>query len=271
MRSLLMVASCVLVLGLVLPIALRPQAGGPSDQATSGSPAIADLSGTWAPDGKRGGVGQSFSLSDPLGKQAGAETDIPYLPWAQEKTKAEKASAGPNATFENTTDPVVKYCDPYGVPRIYMSPSKLKFVQTPEAVYVLYEYGPTWRAIWLNRKHSEDPDPTWWGESIGRYENGDTLVVDSIGFNDKTWLDQVGHPHTEQLHLIERYKRVNQNQLELDMTIDDPGAYTKPWPAHRNFALSNTGFLRYQQICSVRENQQFFDNTGKPAVGTPRK
>src|ERR1700722_9091630 len=266
MRSLLMVASCVLVLGLVLPIALRPQAGGPSDQATSGSPAIADLSGTWAPDGKRGGVGQSFSLSDPLGKQAGAETDIPYLPWAQEKTKAEKASAGPNATFENTTDPVVKYCDPYGVPRIYMSPSKLKFVQTPEAVYVLYEYGPTWRAIWLNRKHSEDPDPTWWGESIGRYENGDTLVVDSIGFNDKTWLDQVGHPHTEQLHYIERYKRLDAGTMELEVVIDDPGAYTKPFTTRRQIKMATTPFLQNPWVCSVRENNLHKESLSDPAV-----
>ena len=91
--------------------------------------------------------------------------------------------------------------------------------------------------------------------------------MDTIGFNDKTWLDQMGHPHTEQLHLTERYKRVDQKTLELDMVIDDPGAYTKPWNSHRNFALSDTGFLRYQQICSVRENQQFFDNTAKPAVG----
>jgi hypothetical protein len=93
--------------------------------------------------------------------------------------------------------------------------------------------------------------------------------VDTVGFNDLTWLDQMGHPHTEQLHLIERFKRVNQNQLEVDMTIDDPGAYTKPWNSHRNLALSTTGFLRYQQICSVRENQKFFDDTCNPAVRAP--
>jgi hypothetical protein len=66
--------------------------------------------------------------------------------------------------------------------------------------------------------------------------------------------------------LIERYKRLDATSLQLDITIDDPGAYTKPWNARRNFTPSRTGFLRYQQICSVRENQQFFDNLGKPAV-----
>jgi hypothetical protein len=232
---------------------------------------IPDLSGDWAPDRTRGGIGQSLSLSDIGGRKRGNEDDIPYQPWARAKTLSEKTSTGPDPKFDETTDPQVIYCEPPGAPHIYLWPVKTKFVQTAEAVYILYELGPFFRAVWLNSKHPPDPDPQWWGHSIGSYENGDTLVVDTIGFNDKTWLDQMGHPHTEQLHLIERYKRVNQNQLELDMTIDDPGAYTKPWPAHRNFALSNTGFLRYQQICSVRENQQFFDNTGKPAVGTPAK
>ena len=151
------------------------------------------------------------------------------------------------------------------MPHIYLWPIKTKFIQTPEAVYILHELGPFYRVVWLNSKHPEDPDPQWWGHSIGWYENGDTLVVDTIGFTDKTWLDQMGHPHTEQLHLTERYKRVDATTLELDMVIDDPGAYTKPWNAHRNFTLSKTGFLRYQQICSVRENQRFEENLAKPA------
>jgi hypothetical protein len=230
---------------------------------------IPDLSGDWSPDRTRGGMGQSLSLSDIGGRKRGNEDDIPYQPWARAKTLSEKTSTGPDPKFDETTDPQVIYCEPPSVPHIYLWPIKTKFIQTPEAVYVLYELGPFFRVVWLNGKHPADPDPQWWGHSIGSYENGDTLVIDTVGFNDKTWLDQMGHPHTEQLHLIERYKRVNQNPLELDMTIDDPGAYTKPWNSHRNFALSTTGFLRYQQICSVRENQQFFDNTGKPAVGAP--
>ena len=95
-----------------------------------------------------------------------------------------------------------------------------------------------------------------------------SLVVDTVGFNDKTWLDQMGHPHTDKLHLTERYKRVDANTLELDMTIDDPGAYTKPWYAHRNFTISKSGQW-YQWICTVEENQHFFDNQGAPAVSSP--
>ena len=190
---------------------------------------------------------------------------------ARAKTLSEKTSTGADPRFDETTDPQVLYCEPPGVPHIYLWPIKTKFIQTPEAVYILHELGPYYRIVWLNSKHPADTDPQWWGHSIGRYENGNTLVVDTVGFNDKTWLDQMGHPHTEQLHLTERYKRVDENTLELDITIDDPGAYTKPWNAHRNFTLSKTGFLRYQQICSVRENQQFFDNLGKPAATPPVK
>ncbi len=173
--------------------------------------------------------------------RGGNEDDIPYQPWAREKTLSERTSTGPDPQFGNTTDPQVLYCEPPGVPHIYLWPIKTKFIQTPEAVYILHELGPFYRVVRLNSKHPDDPDPQWWGDSIGWYENGDTLVVDTIGFTDKTWLDQMGHPHTEKLHLTERYKRVNATTLELDMVIDDPGAYTRPWNAHRNFTLSNYG------------------------------
>jgi hypothetical protein len=259
---LIALATVSLILRAQTATAVRP-AAAQSQRAPS---KVADLSGDWAPDPKRGGIGQSLSLSDNGGRLRGKEPDIPYQPWAREKTLSERTSTGPEPSFGSTTDPQVLYCEPPGVPHIYLWPIKTKFIQTPEAVYILHELGPYYRIVWLNSKHPEDPDPQWWGHSIGWYENDNTLVVDTIGFNDKTWLDQMGHPHTEQLHLIERYTRVDSTSLELNMTIDDPGAYTKPWDARRNFTLSKTGFLRYQQICSVRENQRFEDNLAKPAL-----
>jgi hypothetical protein len=273
MRNRLVVSVTALIAVMTFSSILQAQTAAPPRGATansqSGPAKVPDLSGDWAPDNKRGGIGQSLSLSDTGGRQRGKETDIPYQPWALAKTLSEKTSTGADPQFDQTTDPQVIYCEPPGVPHIYLWPIKTKFIQTPEAVYILHELGPFFRVVWLNSKHPADVDPQWWGHSIGSYENGDTLVVDTIGLTDKTWLDQVGHPHTEQLHLIERYKRVDKNTLELDMTIDDPGAYTKPWNAHRNFALNTTGFLRYQQFCSIRENQQFFNDTAKPAVGAP--
>jgi hypothetical protein len=261
-----------LVVGIATFSLVRVQAptAAAAAQGQGASAKVPDLSGDWTPDGRRGGIGQSMSIADNGGKQRGKEPDIPYQPWAREKTLSERPSTGPEPFFGSTTDPQVLYCEPPGVPHIYLWPIKTKFIQTPEAVYILHEYGPFYRIVWLNSKHPEDPDPQWWGHSIGWYENGDTLVVDTVGFNGKTWLDQMGHPTTEQLHLTERYKRLDANSLELKMVIDDPGAYTQPWNAQRYFTLSKTGFLRYQQICSVRENQRFEDNLAKPAM-TPQK
>lgn len=147
-----------------------------------------------------------------------------------------------------------------------MYPAKVKFIQTPEAVYILHELGPVYRVVWMNAKHPEDPDPQYWGHSIGWYENGDTLVVDTIGTNDRTWLDQVGHPHGEQLHFVERFKKVGET-IELSMTVDDPEFYNAPWPGRRSFRKSDTGFLRFQWVCSVRDNKHHYEVTTK--VGNP--
>jgi hypothetical protein len=250
------------LMGALLPLASRAQ---------SGSSQPADLSGTWELDGKRGGIGQSVSIADPGGKLRGKEPDIPYQPWSLAKTMSEKPPTGPDNQFDSTTDPWINYCEPPGLIRIYMEPARTKFVQTPDAVYMLHEVMQTFRVVRLNSKHPDDPDPTWWGDSIGWYENGNTLVIDTIGTNDKTWLDQLGHPHTDKLHLTERYKRVNATTLELDATIDDPGAYTKPFNTHRNFTISSVPFMANPWVCSVRENLSFYNNLYKPAEAAPDK
>jgi hypothetical protein len=87
--------------------------------------------------------------------------------------------------------------------------------------------------------------------------------VDTVGVNDKSWLDQVAHVHTDQMHLIERFMRVDQDTLAYEFTIDDPGAYTKPWGLRRNFRRSDTGFLRYQWTCSERDNYDHYEKVGK--------
>jgi len=90
----------------------------------------------------------------------------------------------------------------------------------------------SYRQIFMDgRAHPKDPDPTWYGHSVGHWE-GDTLVIDTVGYNDKFWFDFRGHPHTEQLHTIERYTRKNLGTLVNEITIDDPGAYSKPLPSH---------------------------------------
>ena len=232
---------------------------GPPPDLPASKPA--DLSGDWAM--VFGEFGQSLSAADPGGRMRGKEPDIPYKPWSLAKTMSEVPPTGPDAKFEQNTDPNIHYCEPLGLGRIYMYPAKTKFIQTPEAVYILHELGPGFRVIWLNAKHPEDPDPQYWGHSIGWYENGDTLVVDTVGLNDKSWLDQLGHPRTERMHFIERYKRAGAETISLDMTVDDPGAYTGPWPGHRNLKKSTTGFMRFMWVCSVRDNNEHYEKVGK--------
>jgi hypothetical protein len=113
----------------------------------------------------------------------------------------------------------------------------LQIVQVPGEVLMIFEYDHFIRAIYTDgRPHPKDLDPTWMGDSIGKWE-GDTLLVDTIGFNDKTWLDMVGHPHSEALHLSERIRRVDHDTLQDDLTINDPKAYTKPWSGQQIFEL----------------------------------
>jgi hypothetical protein len=238
--------------------------GPPSPLPSSRVP---DLSGDWALG--LGGIGQSLSAADPGGRMRGKEPDIPYKPWALAYTMAQVPPTGPDAKYETNTDPAIHYCEPLGLGRIYMYPAKTKFIQTPDAVYILHELGPTFRIVWLNAKHPDDPDPQYWGHSIGWYENGDTLVVDTVGVNDKSWLDQLGHPHTENLHFIERYKRVDDKTMQLDMTVDDPAAYTAPWPGRRNFTKSTTGFMRFMWVCSVRDNNEHYEKVGAAGNNGP--
>jgi hypothetical protein len=157
MRNRLVISAAALVAVTALSPMFRAQTAASSQGGTagrqSGSSKVPDLSGDWAPDRTRGGMGQSLSLSDIGGRKRGNEDDIPYQPWARAKTLAEKTSTGPDPRFDETTDPQVIYCEPPSVPHIYLWPIKTKFIQTSEAVYVLYELGPffhsTTRRGWI--------------------------------------------------------------------------------------------------------------------------
>lgn len=154
-------------------------------------------------------------------------------PWAEAKYMANKPNLGPRAvSLAETNDPMAQ-CFPPGVPRIYLIRGEpLEITQMPGRVIMLFEYDHFVRQIYTDgRQHPADPAPTYMGDSIGRWE-GNTLVVDTVGFNDKTWLDNDGHPHSDALHVVERIQRVNHNTLTIETTIDDPKAYTKPWGGH---------------------------------------
>jgi hypothetical protein len=120
-------------------------------------------------------------------------------------------------------------CRPKGVPAPMLPPVPFKIVQNPGLTIVLFEEFNRFRQIFTDgRPRPEVEIPAWWGYSTGKWD-GETFVVDTIGFNDKTWLDKVGHPHTDALHTIERFRRVDFGHMELELTIDDPKAYTNAW------------------------------------------
>jgi len=130
-------------------------------------------------------------------------------------------------------------------------------MQIPGRVIMFFEYDHFVRQIFTDgRQHPKDLIPSWMGDSIGTWE-GDTLVVDTVGFNDKTWLDGEGHPHSDELHLVERIRRVSHDALTIDFTIDDQKAYTKPWVSHTIFDLK-AGWNIGEVVC-VDDNANFLD------------
>lgn len=247
MRNRVSLAAVVLLAFAVaaFPASLRAQSTASKSSASSNIP---DFSGNWGPAGK---TVNNWFPDDPRGQHP---EKAPMTPWAEARFKNAHPPFGANQTFEAINDPVQNYCDPPGVSRVYLYPWEFKFIQTPGTVYILYEYTRMWRAIPLNQPHSKDPDSTWLGESVGKYD-GDTLVVDTIGFNDKTWLDHLGHPHSDALHLIERFRRLDHDTLQLQMTVDDPKAYTQTFTGTKTFKLSSSPLG--EGICSMSESQEF--------------
>jgi len=172
-----------------------------------------DFSGFWMPSDN---VRHLINLASDMKPE-----DIPLTPWAADVYKERIDTNG-------IGHPGVR-CLPSGIPEKLNIPDGLKVVQTPDLIVFLYESRTIYRQVFLDgRTLPKDPQPTWMGYSVGHWE-GDTLVVETIGQNGKTWLDMRGLPGTEELKVIERYSRPTIGRIGIDVTISDPKAYTKPW------------------------------------------
>ena len=143
---------------------------------------------------------------------------------------------GPGDVRGRTTITTGNDCKPLGIPQTYITPYPFQFVQTPAFLVIIYEYPNAVRFVPIDgRPQAVDPDPSWMGTSVGRWE-GDTLVIDAIGFNDKTEVH--GFMHTDALHVVERFKRLGNGSLQYDVTVEDPNVWEKPWVIPpRTFAL----------------------------------
>ena len=155
-------------------------------------------------------------------------TRPPLTPWGKAKFDAAKPLVGPRAVPGVENNPELR-CEPDGPPKLLNLPNPFEIIQIPGRVLMFFELGHIWRQIWTDgRALPKDPDPTYLGYSVGKWE-GDTFVVDTIGFNDRLWDDSYGNPRSDATHLTERYRRINHDTLELQIVIDDPKAYTNIW------------------------------------------
>jgi len=191
----------------------------------------------------------------------------PLTAWGQARFDAASPLIGPRAVAGKENSPVL-HCVPDGLPKLLVYPNPFEVVQIPGRVLMFFEEQHIWRTIWTDgRRLPKNPEPTWMGYSIGSWDR-DTFVVDSIGFNDRPWVDSYGNPRSEQMHLTERYRRVDHDTLELSIIMDDPKAYTKTWisPPQR-FKLEPTWEIA-ESVCIINEVDAYDDAVRKPAGDT---
>ena len=215
--------ACILAV-FALPLAAQwanvPRAktnlAAPAPRTRDGKP---DLSGVWQTD-----IKFNTNLAADLDPAA-----VPMTRWAKGLYDQRQAN--------NAKDDPEGFCLPPGVPRVNGVPFPEKIFQMKDVIVILYETRATFRQIFLDgRKPVTDAQPSWMGYSTGRWE-GDVLLVETTGFNDKTWLDDDGHPHSENLHVQERFRRVDMGHLSIEITIEDAKAYTHSWAVTEVFHL----------------------------------
>jgi hypothetical protein len=209
----------------------KPNLSASAPKTPDGKP---DLSGVWVTRaGYTGNVAKDLKPGE-----------VSFQPWAEALYKHRQGN-------ESKEDPQA-YCVLSGVPREHVVPYPFKILNSNGVIVILYEALHSYRQIYMDgRTLPKDPNPAWMGYSVGHWE-GDTLVVQSAGFVDNNWLDNSGHPGTEALRLTERFRRTDFGHIDLQMTIDDPKAYTKPWTVNLQFtAQPDTDLIEY--VCDENE------------------
>jgi hypothetical protein len=213
----------------------KPNLSAPAPRTADGKP---DVSGLW-----RSNPTYYRNLASDLKPE-----QVSYLPQAETLHKERQAN--------NSKDDPTASCLVGGVPRANHIPYPFKIIQTPGLVVMLYEAVHSYRQIFIDgRPFPDDPDPSWFGYSIGRWD-GDTLIVESTGFKDGGWLDASGRPASDSLRVTERFRRKDFGHMEIEVTIDDPKTYTKPWTVTIPFTFAADTELA-EFMCN--ENNQYFE------------
>ncbi len=208
----------------------RPITGPAKDRKAASAPAR-DISGIWDPPGMSGNQVLGAQAAPEDGKP---EHQLPYTPLGLEALKRTKPTNGTRMVQPgDTNDPVFEYGDPQGFPREDLYELRTtQILQTPQSVVLLYQFGKIWRVVWTDgRELPKDPEPRWFGYSVGKWVDDRTLVVQTARMDERTWIDRAGRPHSSDLRVEERFHRLDRDHLELTVTIDDPKMYTRPWVA----------------------------------------
>jgi len=232
-----------------------------------------DLSGTWDAGTLEGGIQPNGAYEYPDDPEH-AGHDVPYTPLGKQARLKNKPGSGVSGQFPaaEVNDPV-DYCDPTGMPRSDLFELRVvELIQRANQLVVLNQYNGTWRVIWTDgRELPKDAAPRWNGYAVGKWVDDYTFVADYIGMDPRTWLDNVGRPHSDALRVEERWHRVNYDSMELTVTIDDPKFYAQPWKALDKFILHRLpdGFDISEFVCSATEIAEYNRLVGKPVAPEP--
>jgi hypothetical protein len=223
--------------------------GGPGYEAVpdhAPGPIVSDPAHPFVPNGQN--VQPTFRIAD--------LTNPNLMPWVKEHMKVDidEILAGKKSAFTAQSS-----CVPAGVPFYmgYGGPDPIVFLQTPKEVWMIWTEDNQVRRVFMNVPHSTNLKPSWYGESVGHYE-GDTLVIDTIGLNDKTVVDIYRTPHTEKLHVVERWRKIDNGEgMEVVFTADDPDSFYQPWTAKRRYRRITQEFV--EKICAENNSNNLFD------------
>jgi hypothetical protein len=232
----------------------RPVAEKPKDY-TPGPAPKRDLSGIYEPAaGWRAGVQATGARDFPSDR---AHT-LPFTPLGEKTWRSHRPGFGVTAVEIQYNNDPFNICDPIGTPRISLFNLRgLEIVQTPKQVLLLYQNSQVWRNIWMDGRElpKEFDEPRWYGYSVGKWTDDYTFVATTRGLDERTWIDNAGRPHSDQLTVEETFHRVNADIVELTLTIDDPKMYTQKWTALNKFRLGllPDSFDIREQLCSPSE------------------
>jgi hypothetical protein len=229
-----------------------------------------DISGIWEPAAGPG-AGINATGAQQMPSDGKPEHELPFTPEGRAAFLEHKPTFGVTMVPSALTNDPMPGCDPQGFPRIVLHNFRTsRIIQTPENVVILYEFNKKWRTIWADGRELPKvvDEPRWWGYSVGRWVDDYTFVAESTGFDNRTWLDNAGRPHSDEMKVREEYKRVDRDHLVMTIVIDDPKYYTKPWTALiLPLRLQKPGFDIREMECSPSETARYNKLFANPAAG----